>query len=124
MVQDYIKIYISSENKKIYIDDNGGGVFTKQEVGNMYNSIHKLTYSNQYYVVKNDYIKDTRISRTYSVRKRRASDYVYLNGSPYHDAEGLSQLRSCLHDAIINDALRIGEKSTKTNCIDSVYLEG
>ena len=39
-----------------------------------------------------------------------ATGYVYLNGSPYSDAEGLPQLISCLHDAIINAALRTGKK--------------
>ena len=49
--------------------------------------------------------------------------YVYLNGSPYTDAEGLSHLISCLHDAIINAAPRIGKKLTNWNCIDSFHLE-
>ena len=46
-------------------------------------------------MLKNDYIKDTRIRRTYPRRKIIATCYVYLNSSPYCDAEGLSQLRSC-----------------------------
>ena len=69
--------------------------------------------------MKNDYIKDTIISRTYSGRKRKATGYVLITGSPYCYAEGLSQIRSCLHDAIINAAPRIGGKSTNTNCIDN-----
>ena len=68
--------YISSKNKKIYIDDDGSRVFPKQEVRKKYNSKYQLTYSNQYYVIKNDYIKDTRISRTYSGRKLKATGYV------------------------------------------------
>ena len=58
--------------------------------------------------MKNDYIKDTRIRRTYSGRKRKATGYVLLTGSPYCDAEGYSQHRSCLHDDIINAAPKIG----------------
>ena len=73
--------------------------------------------------MKNDYIKDTRKSLTYSRRKQKATGYVYITGSPYRDAKGLSQLRSCLHDVIINAAPRIGEKPTNPNCIDNVYLE-
>ena len=42
--------------------------------------------------------------------KRKATGYVYITDSPYSDAEGLSQLRSRLHDAIINAAPRIGKK--------------
>ena len=40
--------------------------------------------------------------------EKMAICYVYLNGSPYRDAEGLSKLRSCLHNEIINAAPRIG----------------
>ena len=50
---------------------------------------------------KKDYRKNTRIRRTYSGRKKRETGYVHLKGSPYHDAEGSSQLRLCIHDAII-----------------------
>ena len=57
---------------------------------------------------ENIYIKDKRIRRTYSGRKRNATGYDYIAGSPYRDAEGLSKLRSCLHDAIINADPRIG----------------
>ena len=62
--------------------------------------------------MKNDYLKDTRICRTHSGRKRKATGYVLLTGSPYRDALGYSQLRSCLHDAIINAAPRIGGELT------------
>ena len=58
--------------------------------------------------MKHDYIKDTIIHRTYSGRKRKATGYVYITGSPYRDAEGSSQPRSCIHDAIIDAAPRIG----------------
>ena len=90
------------------MDDDGSGIFPKQRVRKLYNAKYQKTYSNRYFVLKNDYIKDTRIRRTYSGRKQRATSYVYLNGSPYRDAKGSSQPRSCLHDAIINAALRIG----------------
>ena len=116
--------YISSKNKKIYIDEDGSGFFPKQEVRKNYNSKYQLTYSNPYYVIKNDYIKDTRIRRTYSGRKRKAKGYVLLTGSPYRDSEGSSQLISCLHDAIVNAAPRIGGKSKNQICIDNVHLEG
>ena len=57
--------------------------------------------------MKNDFTKDKRICWTFSRRKRKATGYVLITGSPYRDAEGSSQLRSCLHDAIINAAPRI-----------------
>ena len=50
-----MKIYISLKKKYIYIyiDDDGSGVLPKQQVRKMYNSKYQLTYSNQYYVMKN-----------------------------------------------------------------------
>ena len=45
----------------------------------------------------------------YSGKKLKAAGFVYLQGSPYRDAEGSPQLRSCLHDTIINAAPRIGQ---------------
>ena len=64
--------------------------------------------------MKNDYIKDTRIRQTCSGRKQKATCYILLTGSPYRDAEGSSQVRSCLHDSIINSAPIIGEKTDQS----------
>ena len=72
--------------------------------------------------MKNDYIKDTRISWTHSGRKRRATGHVLLTGSPYCDAEGYLQIRSCIHDAIINADPRLGKNMTNKNYIDNVHL--
>ena len=123
MVQYFIT-NIYHQNTRKYIDDDGSGVFYKQEVRNKYKSKYKLTYSNWYYVMKTDYIKDTIIRRTYSGIKLKEIGYVLITVSPYRDAEGMSQLRSYLRDAIINAAPRIGGKSTNQNFIDNVYLEG
>ena len=57
--------YIKSDDKKKYMDDDVSGIFTKQNIRNIYNTKYQNTYYNQYYVLKNDYIKDTRICRTY-----------------------------------------------------------
>ena len=62
--------------------------------------------------------------QTYSGIKREAKGYVLITGSPYRDAEGSPNHRSCIHDAIINAAPRIGEKWTNQNYIDNVHLEG
>ena len=64
------------------MDDDGSGVFPKK-VRKLYNAKYQKTYSNRYYVLKIDYKKDTRICRTYSGRKRRATGFVYKKGSPY-----------------------------------------
>ena len=50
------------------------------------------------------------MSRTNSGRKRKETGFVYPKGSPYCDAEGSSHLISCMNDAIINAAQRIGRK--------------
>ena len=42
--------------------------YQKQMIRKIYNAKYQKTYSNQYYVLKNDYIKYTRIRRTYSVK--------------------------------------------------------
>ena len=63
---------------------------------------------------KKDYTKDRRIRQTYSGRKKKATGYVLLTGSPYRDAEGSPHHRSCLHDAIINAAPRIGGNIDKS----------
>ena len=121
MVQKFMK-NISSKHKKKYINDEGGGVFSKQKVRNKYNSRYQLTHSKRYFVIKNDFIKDTRTSWTYSERKINATSYVLITGSPYCDAEGYPQLRSCLHDAIVNASPRIVGKFTNQNYIDNVHL--
>ena len=83
-------------------------VFFQKNVRKLYNEKYKAKYSNWNYVFDRDYIKDTRIRRVHSGRKRKATGFVYLKGSPYRDADGSSQLRSCRHDEIINTAPRIG----------------
>ena len=69
-----------------YIDDDGSGVLPKLLVRKKYNSRYQKNYSNHYYVQKNVYIKDTRMRRTYSGRKRKATGYVLITGSPYRAA--------------------------------------
>ena len=61
---------------------------------------------------------------TYSGRKHKATGYVLITGSPHRGAEGYLQLRSCLHDAIVNAAPRIGEKIDQLELYRQFYLEG
>ena len=96
--------------------------YKKKTIRNIYNAKYWKAYSNQYYVLENDYVKYTRIRWENSRGKQRATGCIYLEGSPFHYAEVSSQLRSCTYDAIINAALRIGGKLTNWNCIDSVHL--
>ena len=67
--------YITSDNRKKYLDNDRSDVFPKQKFRKLYNEKYQKNYSNQYYVLKHDHIKDTRIRRTYSGRKRRATGY-------------------------------------------------
>ena len=114
--------YITSDNKKKYIDDDGISIFSKQKIKNIYNARYQNDYSNKYYVPKSEYIKYTRILQMYSGRKQRETSFAYLKVSPYCDDDGSSQLRYCLHDAIINYVPIIGGKYTKWYCIFSVHL--
>ena len=95
--------YIKSREKK-NIDDDGNGVFTKQNIRQPYNTEYQRTYSNRYYVLKKDYVKYTRNRWTYLEKKQRSIFFVYLKGPPYRNAEGPSQPRSFSHDEIINSA--------------------
>ena len=80
----------------------------------MENARYQNAYSNRYYVLKNDFIKDRRIFHAYSGIKQKATGYVLITGSPYRDNEGSPHQRSCFHDEIINAAPRIGKKIDKS----------
>ena len=103
--------YISTKNRLKYFDDDGSGVLPKILVKKCYNARYQTYYSNREFILHNDYIKDRIIHRTSSGRKRKATGYVLITGSPYLDAEGSPHHRSCLHDAIINADPRIGDKN-------------
>ena len=78
--------YISTKNRIKYFDDDGSGVIPKILVRKWYNTRYQKAYSNHDFVLRNDYIKDRIIHRTYSGRKRKATGYVLITGSPYCDA--------------------------------------
>ena len=42
-------------------------------------------------------------------RKRKSSVFIYVPGSKFCEAEGHLSMRSCLKDAVINSAPRIGK---------------
>ena len=65
----FYDIYITSYDRKKYIDDYGSVVFPKQNIRKIYNAKYQNTYSNRYYILKNEYIKYTRIHWTYLGRK-------------------------------------------------------
>ena len=46
-------------------------------------------------------------------RKRKSTGCIFLSGSGLRDAVGNYKMRSCLHDAVINAAVRIGKNINK-----------
>ena len=53
--------------------------------------------------------RDRKISKENFCRKRKATGCIYLPGSDFCEAEGHFSMRSCLQDAVINSAPRIGK---------------
>ena len=47
------------------------------------------------------------------MKKLKVTGFVYLKSSPYGDAEGSPNIRSCLHDNVINSEPIIRQKLTK-----------
>ena len=60
------------------IDDYGSGIFPKHKYRKLYNEKYQETYGNKRHVVSAPYIKDARIRRFYSGRKRTATVFLYL----------------------------------------------
>ena len=53
------------------------------------------------------------MSDTFRKKNKYHRFFCFFKGSPYCYAEGSSQLRACLHDAIINSAPQIGDSFYK-----------
>ena len=53
--------------------------------------------------------RDFKVARQNFGRKRKPTGCIFLSGSGFREAEGNSKLRSCLQDAVINSAPRIGK---------------
>ena len=98
--------------------------FSKQNNKKTYNAKYQKTYGNRHHVLSAPNMKYARIRREYSGIKLKATGFLYLQGSPYRDSEGISQIISCINDAIINAAPIIVVRLTNWNCTDSVPLEG
>ena len=52
--------------------------------------------------------RDTKVARQNFGRKRNPTGCIFLSGSGLRDAKGNLNMRSCLQDAVINSAPRIG----------------
>ena len=57
--------------------------------------------------------RDRKIVRETFGRKIKSTGFIYLPGSKFRGAEGHLSMRSCLQDAVINSAPRIGKYINK-----------
>ena len=55
--------------------------------------------------------------------KKKATGFIFLTGLGFCEAEGNLKMGSCLQDAVINSAPRIGKLLTSWNYTDSALLE-
>ena len=54
------------------------------------------------------FVRDRKMAKENFGRKRKATICIYLPGSYFREAEINLSMRSCLKDAVINSAPRIG----------------
>ena len=57
--------YINTDDRKIYIDNDGSDIFLKQKDKKLYNEKYQEKYGNKRHVVSTAYLKDARICRVY-----------------------------------------------------------
>ena len=57
--------------------------------------------------------RDRKMANDNFGRKRKAAGCIYLPGSDFREAEDHLSMRSCLQDAVINSAPRIGKYINK-----------
>ena len=93
--------------KNKYIDDDGSGEKPKLEF-----QIRLIKYSccDPLQAMLD---RDTKVARQNFGRKRKPTGCIFLSGSGFHEAEGDLKMRSCLQDAVINSAPRIGKYINK-----------
>ena len=53
--------------------------------------------------------RDMKVAKQNFGKKRKATGCVFIPGSGFREAEGNLKKRSCLQDAVINSAPRIGK---------------
>ena len=66
----FYDIYIKCADRKIYIDDDGSGIFPEQKVRKLYSEKYQETYANRNYVISKYFIKYMITSQVYSGRKK------------------------------------------------------
>ena len=67
--------------------------------------------------------RDKKVARQNFGRKRKTTGLIFLPGSGFCEAEGNLKMRSCLQDAVINSAPRIGKLLTNRNYTDNAHIE-
>ena len=53
--------------------------------------------------------RDRKVAKENFCRKRKGTGCIYITGSGFREAEGHLPMRSCLQDAVINSAPKIGK---------------
>ena len=53
--------------------------------------------------------RDRKMAKENFSRKRKSTECIYIPGSDFRESEGHLSMRSCLQDAVINSAPRIGK---------------
>ena len=90
-----------------YLDDDGTGVKPKHFLQ------RKIRYTSGGDQIQEMWDIDRKIARDNFGRKRKSIGFIYLPGSKFCEAEGHLSMRSCLQDAVINSAPRIGKQINK-----------
>ena len=72
-----------------------------------------MIYTSGYDPMQKMWDRDLKIARDNFGGKRKSTGYIYLPGSKFREAEGHLTMRSCLQDAVINYAPRIGKYINK-----------
>ena len=102
--------YINSSNLKNYIDCDGEEhvnpkIRNKKRIRNFEHS--------GYDPIQAMLDRNFKEKKQNFGRKRKSTGCIFLSGSGLRDAVGNYKLRSCLHDAVINAAVRIGKNINK-----------
>ena len=95
-------ILIRSTTKN-YIDDDGSGEKPKLEI------LRRHVQYSGYDPIQSILDRDRKLARQNFGRKRKPTGCIFLSGSGFREAEDNLKMRSCLQNAVINSAPRIGK---------------
>ena len=94
--------YISETEKK-FPDDDGTGVKPKKILQ------RRMGYTSGCDSIQKMWYRDRKVARDHLCRKRKPTEFIYLPGSKFREADGHLNMSSCLQDSGINSYPRIGK---------------